>query len=194
MKTSSFTYAFRKNRGLAIPMVLMFCFCVVTLSVSMFYFRKETKQQNITNFQFLQVNYLAQSATQHMLLKLSAFPQDAYDAGVLSMGYCPFRGIQFSPTGVMPPAGQIDNTALRQFFADVNSANPPWLIPGINADDWKYEIDNLEVISAYREAAERRNVLTAQLTAIGEGNMARAGMGVRREQMIKTIQLTTTQN
>ncbi len=194
MKTNTIDKCHQHKSGLAIPLVLMFCFCVVTLSVSMFYFRKESKQQNITNFQFLQVNYLAQSATQHMLLKLSAFPQDAYDSGVLSMGYCPFRGIPFSPTGAMPPAGNADNTGLQQFFADVNSANPAWLIPDINPNDWRYEIENLEVISAYREAALRRNILTAQLTAIGEGNMERAGMGVRREQMIKTIQLTTTQN
>lgn len=180
----------RQRDGLAIPIVLMFCFCVVVMAISLFYFRKESKQGNITNFQFLQVNFLAQSAAQHMLLKLSAFPQDAYDAGVLSLGYCPFRGITFSATAEPPAAGQKDPEGLRVFRNDITSANPAWIIPGINQADWKYEIQDFEIISAYSDPAKKQTVLTAQITAIGEGNMTRGNMGKRKERLIKTIQLT----
>lgn len=180
----------RSQHGLAIPIVLMFCFCVVVMAISLFYFRKESKQQNVTNFQFLQVNFLAQSAAQHMLLKLSAFPQDAYDAGVLSLGYCPFRGIAFSATEDPPDAGKKDSEGLRIFRSDITSANPPWLIPGINQADWQYEIQDFEIISAYSDPAKRQTVLTAQVTAVGEGNMARANMGNRKERLVKTVQLT----
>lgn len=179
-----------RRHGLAIPLVLMFCFCIVVMAMSLFYFRKESKQQNITNFQFLQVNFLAQSATQHMLLKLSAFPQDAYDAGVLSLGYCPFRGITFSDSAAPPAPGQIDTGGLDVFRSDISVNSLPWLIPDINAADWQYGIASFEIISAYSDIASRQTVLTAQIAAIGEGNMSRRNMGVRRERLIKTVQLT----
>lgn len=177
------------RRGLAIPIVLLFCFCVMVMAISLFYFRKESKQQNINTFQFLQVNFLAQSAAQHLLLKLSAFPQDAYDAGVLSLGYCPFRGIPASDDD-MPAPGNKDDAGLVQFAGDCTSANPAWLVPGIDADDWKYNVDEFLIISAYTDAVKRQTVLTAQVTTIGEGNMARGNMGVRKERLVKTVQLT----
>ncbi len=179
-----------RRHGLAIPLVLMFCFCIVVMAMSLFYFRKESKQQNITNFQFLQVNFLAQSATQHMLLKLSAFPQDAYDAGVLSLGYCPFRGIAFSDSDSPPAPGNIDTGGLDVFRSDISVDSLPWLIPDINEADWRYGIASFEIISAYSDPARRQTVLTAQVTAVGEGNMTRRNMGVRRERLIKTVQLT----
>lgn len=178
------------RQGLAIPLVLMFCFCILVMAMSLFYFRKESKQQNVTNFQFLQVNFLAQSATQHMLLKLSAFPQDAYDSGVLSLGYCPFRGISFSASASPPLPGNIDTGGLEVFRSDVSIGSLPWLIPDINPADWQYGIASYEIISAYSDPARRQTVLTAQITAIGEGNMTRGNMGTRRERLIKTVQLT----
>lgn len=178
------------RQGLAIPLVLMFCFCILVMAMSLFYFRKESKQQNVNNFQFLQVNFLAQSATQHMLLKLSAFPQDAYDSGVLSLGYCPCRGIAFSASASPPLPGNIDTGGLDVFRSNVSIGSLPWLIPDINPADWQYGIASFEIISAYSDPARRQTVLTAQITAIGEGNMRRGSMGNRRERLIKTVQLT----
>jgi len=178
------------RRGLAIPLVMMFCFCIMVMAMSLFYFRKESKQQNVTNYQFLQVNFLAQSATQHMLLKLSAFPQDAYDAGVLSLGYCPFRGIAFSASASPPLPGNIDTGGLDVFKSDVSVGSLPWLIPDIDPADWQYGIASFEIISAYSDTARKQTVLTAQVTSIGEGNMRRGNMGIRRERLIKTVQLT----
>ncbi len=175
--------------GIAIPIVLLFCLCVMVMASSLFYFRKESKQQNVNTFHFLQVNFLAQSAAQHLLLKLSAFPQDAYDSGVLSLGYCPFRGIPAS-TAAMPAPGNKDNGGLLTFASDCTATSPAWLVPGITASDWKYSISDFEIISAYTDAVKRQTVLTAQLTAIGEGKMARGNMGIRKEKLVKTVQLT----
>lgn len=187
MKTETYKRLFR--RGIAIPIVLLFCLCVMVMVSSLVYFRKESKQQNINTFQFLQVNFLAQSAAQHLLLKLSAFPQDAYDAGVLSLGYCPFRGIPAS-ANAMPAAGNKDPAGLVTFANDCTSANPAWLIPGISPNDWKYKISDFEIISAYTDAVKRQTVLTAQFSSIGEGKMARGNMGTRKERLVKTVQLT----
>jgi hypothetical protein len=155
---------------------------------SLVFFRKESKQQNITNIHFLQANFLAQSAVQMMLLKLSAFPQEACDAGVLSLGYCPFRGI-IAGTNLNPVAGT-SQQSLIDFYSDCNSDDFAWKIPGINQDDWKFSTSDFKVISAYTNPDERQLIISAQITAIGEANMNRGGMGIRKEEMLKTVKLT----
>lgn len=186
------------KKGMAVPVVLMFCFCTTVMAISMFYFRTESKQQNLVNFHFLQVNFLAQSAVQHMLLKLSAFPQDAYDAGVLSLGYCPFRGIQF---GEGVPAGIAEQEALERFASDCNTQKIRWNIPAtiavpgappitFDASQWSYRVEQIEIVNAYFEPLEKRNVLTTQIVAIGESTFERGQLGDRTEQLTKTVQLT----
>ena len=174
--------------GIALPLVLVFSICVMAFTVSLVFFRKESKQQNLTNIHFLQANFLAQSAVQMMLLKLSSFPQEACDAGVHSLGYCPFRGI-ISGSNLVPIGGA-SQQGLVDFYSDCNSSDFEWRVPGVNQDDWKFSTEDFKVISAYTNPDERQLIISAQIKAIGEATMSRGGMGLRKEEMIKTVKLT----
>lgn len=178
-----------ERKGLALPLVLAFVVCIMVFTASLVYFRKESKQQNLTNVHFLQANFLAQSAIQMMMLKLSAFPQEACDAGVLSLGYCPFRGI-IAGSDLSPSPGNANPQGLVDFYSDCDSDNFPWKIPGITQSDWKFNTTDFKVISAYTNPDERQLVISAQITAVGEATLHRGGMDVRKEEMIKTIKLT----
>lgn len=182
------------RRAMAIPVVLMVILGAMIMASSVFMFRKESKQQNITNFHFLRVNFLAQSAAQHVLLKLSCFPQDAYDAGVLGLGYCPFQGIVYSEDKE-PTPGLVDATALKLFVEDCNTeegSGIPWKIPAPRLDKsmTKYHVDALNVVSAYNDIAKRQTVLTAKIVAIGEGKMEKGNQEFRKERLEKVVQLT----
>lgn len=179
----------QNREGLALPLVLAFVICVMVLATSLVFFRKESKQQNLTNVHFLQANFLAQSAIQMMMLKLSAFPQEAADAGVLSLGYCPFRGI-IAGSGIAESPANANPLGLEQFFADCNTASFPWKIPLANVGDWKCGVTEFKVISVYTNPAERQLVISAQTKAVGEAKMQRGGMDIRKEEMIKTVKLT----
>jgi hypothetical protein len=175
---------------MAIPLVLVFAVCIMVFASSLVFFRKESKQQNLSNIHFLQANFLAQSAIQMMLLKLSAFPQDACDAGVVYMGYCPFRGIIASSVVELQAGYEDRKIGLEQFFADCNSDEFPLRVDDINADDWKFAVTDFRVISAYTVPDEKELIISAQITSVGEVTMDRGQMETRKEQMIKSIKLT----
>lgn len=179
----------KSDCGMAIPLVLVFVVCVMVFASSLMFFRKESKQQNLSNVHFLQANFLAQSAIQMMLLKLSAFPQEACDAGVLSLGYCPFRGIVLGSNVANNP-GSANAQGLADFFSDCNTDSFPLKIPGLVADDWKFGVTDFKVISAYTNPGLRQLIVSSQITSLGEARMARGGMDVRKEEMIKTVKLT----
>lgn len=184
------------RKGIAVPVVLLIVLCVMVMTVSVVHFRKQSKQQNVSNFHFLRVNFLAQSAAQHMLLKLSVFPQEAYDSGVLGLGYCPFRGIVYDKDGNPPAAGKASPKGLEIFAKDCNSIEDEggieWVIdperidPSMN----KYKIQKLEVISAYNDVNAKKTYLTAKIVSVGEGKMEKGNAGFRKEQLEKVIQLT----
>ncbi len=187
--------SFRKSRrALAIPIVLLIVLCVMIMSISVFYFRKESKQQNVNNFHFLRVNFLAQSATQHMLLKLSCLPQEAYDSGVLRLGYCPFKGIIYDKNGDPPAQGTQDDSAIKVFYEDCNTDAIPWhkdlQARMKNVEDNKYNVESLNIISAYNNTEKKQTVLTAQIVSIGEAKMEKGNAGKRKERLEKVIQLT----
>ncbi len=188
---------FKSRKGMAMPIVMLIVLCVMIMSITLFYFRKESKQQNVTNFHFLRVNFLAQSAVQHMLLKLSVLPQEAYDSGVLSLGYCPFRGIIVGDnTNTQTPTNK-DPSGLEKFFKDCKIDTIPWhpdlqdRMKKIGAvSDSKYSVDSLSIISAYNNVDEKKTYLTAKIVAIGEGKMEKGNAGFRKEKLEKVIQLT----
>lgn len=178
----------RKQKGMAIPLVLTFCVCIMVFAASLALFRKESKQQNLSTVSFLQANFLAQSAIQMMLLKLSAFPQEACDAGVLSMGYCPFRGI-IVDSGAGINQGSVNLDGLTQFLQDCNSDDFALKVPGVPAS-WKFKVKDFKVISAYTNPGARQLIISAQITSEGECEMEKGNMGLRKEEMIKTVKLT----
>ncbi|MBR4330991.1 MAG: hypothetical protein IKO19_06400 [Candidatus Riflebacteria bacterium] len=188
----------RSRKGMAVPVVLLIVLCVMVMTVSLFHFRKQSKQQNVSNFHFLRVNFLAQCAVQHMLLKLSVFPQEAYDSGVLSLGYCPFRGIIFGNNNTVPPKGNSQNKekGLQIFIDDCNTdptkGGIEWVIDKnrMSYADNKYKIDLLEVMSAYNNNTEKKTYLTSKIVGIGESKMEKGNAGFRKERLEKVIQLT----
>ena len=187
--------SFKSRKGMAVPIVLLIVLVVMIMSVAVIHFRKESKQQNVSNFHFLRVNFLAQSAAQHMLLKLSVFPQEAYDSGVLGLGYCPFRGILYT-NGEPPAPGNVDNNGLKIFAQDCNTdpskGGIQWVIPEerMNRADNKYSVESMEVISAYNKIEDKETVLTAKIISLGEAKMDKGNAGFRKEKLDKVIQLT----
>ncbi len=177
------------KRGIALPLILTFVICIMVFAVSLVYFRKESKQQNLANLHFLQANFLAQSAIQMMILKLSAFPQEACDAGVLSLGCCPFRGI-IAGSNLTGDAATGNPQALKDFYSDCNTTRFPWKVPGINAADWKFAVTDFKVISAFTNPDERQLIISAQTKAVGEATMRKGNMETRKEEMLKTVKLT----
>lgn len=186
------------KRAMAVPIVLLVILGAAVMASTLFMFRKESKQQNITNFHFLRVNFLAQSAVQHMLLKLSAFPQEAYDVGVLSLGYCPFRGIIYSESDEPAPPGKVDGKVLADFVADCNTETVPWIIPSERMADLysdkkannDYRVEALNVVSAYNDIGKKQSILTAQVVGIGESKMEKGNQEIRKERIEKIVQLT----
>lgn len=181
---------------MAIPLVLVFCLCTLAMAGSMFYFRKESKSEGMANIQFIQANFLAQSAIQNMLAKLSAFPQEACDAGLLSLGHCPFRSVIAGGSVTPGPDNVKETIGLKQFCSDCNTDKLPWDSSfngdGFIASNWKYHIEKIEIISAYtiNKPKVHKLVLTARITAIGEVKTVKGGLGWRKEKMVKTVQLT----
>ncbi len=186
-------YSFKSRKGIAVPVVLLIVLCVMVMTISVVHFRKQSKQQNVNNFHFLRVNFLAQSAVQQMLLKLSVLPQEAYDSGVLSLGYCPFRGIVSGDTNIAQSPTNKDPKGLEIFIADCNTDNIPWQFPDKrmpSQTNSKYKVSSLNIINAYNDNTNRKTYLTAKIVAIGEGKMEKGNAGFRKEQLEKVIQLT----
>lgn len=183
-----------KRRGLAIPLVMLFVICTLALAGGMFDFRRQVKQQNVSNYNFLQANFLAQAAVQDVLLKCRILPQEAYDAGMALQGYCPFQAVL---SGSTPTSGTKSPEPMQIFISDCRSFGTnrvdwhPQLIAdmGIQADDWKFEVASMTIIAAFTDLVKREFVLTAQIEASGTVNDLRGGRGTRTEVMRKTIEL-----
>ena len=183
------------KKGMAVPVVLLIVLCVMVMSITVVHFRKQSKQQNVSNFHFLRVNFLAQSAVQHMLLKLSVLPQEAYDSGVLSLGYCPFRGIVSGDTNVSLSTANAnkDDSGLKIFFENCKIDTIPWQFPQNRMPDKstsKYNVESLKIMSAFNDTGNKKTYLTAKIVSIGEGKMENGNAGFRKEKLEKVIQLT----
>lgn len=183
------------RRGVAIIIVLTFILGTLAFATAMFFFRKEVKQQNVTNVNFLQANFLSQAAVQHALLKCRILPQEIYDSGMSSRGYCPLQAVI---AGETPAPGTKSFKGMRIFIDDCTS-DPTKGIPwdsriqsslGLDLNDWKYQVASMDVIAAFTQVDEKLFVLTAQIVASGTIIERRGGRGARTELMTKTIELT----
>jgi len=184
----------RSRHGIAVPLVVLFCFCTMGLAVSMFYFRKEAKQLNLMTVNFLQANFLAQAAIEHLVLKCRILPQEAYDAGMILAGYCPLQAVI---AGSNPSAGMRRvPRAMNIFIGDCNSTAVPWRLnrlatsnPGWRQTDWRYEVASMSVISAFSDLVNKKFVITVQVIASGSVFDPRGGRGWHTERMTKTLEL-----
>lgn len=187
------------RKGVAIIIVLTFIIGTLAFAMAMFYFRKEVKQQNVLNVNFLQANFLTQAAVQHALVKCRILPQEAYDAGMALQGYCPLQAvIAVDDPDDLPDRGTSSSKAMQVFIGDCTS-DPTKGIPwdsriqsdfGIDPNDWKYEVASMSVIAAFTKPDEKLFVLTSQILASGTVIEHRGGRGARSELMTKTIELT----
>lgn len=183
------------RRGVAIIIVLTFILGTLAFATAMFFFRKEVKQQNVTNVNFLQANFLSQAAVQHALLKCRILPQEIYDSGMSSRGYCPLQAVI---AGEAPPIRTKSFKGMEIFINDC-TADPTKGIPwdsriqsdlGLDLNDWKYQVASMAVIAAFTKVDEKLFVLTAQIVASGTIIERRGGRGPRSELMTKTIELS----
>lgn len=185
----------RGRRGVAIIIVLTFITGTLAFATAMFFFRKEVKQQNVTNVNFLQANFLTQAAVQHALLKCRILPQEAYDSGMALQGFCPLQAVV---AGGTPSRGTSSDRAMGIFISDCTSdpaAGIPWDARiqsdlGLDLNDWQYEVASMSVLAAFTKPAEKLFILTSQIIASGTVIERRGGRGPRSELMTKTIELT----
>jgi len=182
------------KNGFAVPVVIIFVFCALTFAGAMYFFRKEVKQQNVVNVNFLQANFLAQGAIQHALLKVKILPQETFDAGVIQLGLCPFRGVVSGGTAVTTGPNR-SNMALNMFRSDISTASRPWKITNTDFTpaNWNYKVSSFTVIAAYADPAKKELVQTIRIIALGTVIDPKGGRGSRTEEMVKTIEVRRPQ-
>lgn len=191
----------KRKSGIALPLIVTFLFCLIALTAALVFSRKESKMQNLANVHFLKANFLAQSAIQMVMLKLKLFPQDLSDAGVFSLGYCPFRGLLAAESYQQQQnLSDICAKPLSDFVADCNTASFSWRLndsgnsannDGTANADYSFEIKSLKVTSVFTDVATQELVLTLQITALGKARFAKGAKkgqdSIRIEEMVKTV-------
>jgi len=186
-----------RRRGLAIPMVMGFCFLAAVFTVMMSTVRVEDKRQSLMTFQQLKAYYMAQGAIQHALLKVRILPNEAYDASALARGICPF--VQNPEQGEGP--NPIEKP-LEDFVSDINTLEDEGGLPLRLAQDveetWSYQIKSARALTAFTKADEdaggaSRAVVVLEFEAIGyvEDKVKSEGDENRRwETVEKVVEVT----
>jgi hypothetical protein len=182
------------RRGIALAVVMSLVTCALLFAGGMFFFRKEVKQQNVVNINFLQANFLAQGAIQHALLKVKMLPQEAFDAGMIQTGLCPFRGVVAGSTEITGGPHKSD-IALETYRSDANTNSRPWNVAanGFIPANWNYTVASFTVISASADPAKKELVQMIRIVARGTVNDPKGGRGNRVEEMVKTIEVRRPQ-
>lgn len=189
-----------QRKGIAIPLVLMFVFVVAVYFFSMVFTRSETRRQGLTNLNQRQAYYMALGGVQHALLKIRLLQREAYDAGSLVRGICPF----FNPYGDNLVANDLTGgtktlAARNIFMTDLNSGQLPiailndggadFAMPNDDEFIWGYEVTGLEVSTYYTSAADGSVRQVARVTALGSSFDPRTSKTGRRETVTKSIEL-----
>ncbi len=190
----------KHRRGIAIPMVLLFVFVVSVYFFSMSYTRTETRRQGLANLNQRQAYYMAMGGVQQALLKIRLLHREAYDAGSLTRGICPF----FNPYGDNLVAndltGGTKTLIARNFFmTDLNSGQLPiailndggadFAMPDDDQYKWGYEVTELEVSTYYTSATDGSVRQVAKVTALGSSYDPRTSKTGRREKVTKSIEM-----
>jgi len=189
-----------RRKGLAIPLVLMFVFVVSVYFFSMAYTRTETRRQGLANLNQRQAYYMAMGGIQQALLKIRLLHREAYDAGSLIRGICPF----FNPYGDNLVASDLSAStktpkARNIFMTDLNSGQLPvsilndggadFAMPDDDEFKWGYEVTELEVSTYYTSATDGSVRQVAKVTALGSSYDPRTSKTGRREKVTKSIEL-----
>jgi hypothetical protein len=189
-----------QRKGIAIPLVLMFVFVVAVYFFSMVFTRTETRRQGLSNLNQRQAYYMAMGGIQHALLKIRLLHREAYDAGSLVRGICPF----FNPYGnnlvaTDLSAGTKTLKARNIFMTDLNSGQLPIAILNDGGPDfsmsnddefvWGYNVTGLEVSTYYTSADDGSVRQVAKVTALGSSYDPRVSKTGKRETDTKSIEL-----
>ncbi len=126
------------SRGMAIPLIICFVIFVGIFIGSMVYNRINIKRQTKTTFEYLAAHYMAQSALQHMYLKLRLLPNEAYDTSAVSLGLCPFDRSETVPSTV----GTKSAEPMKVLTGDVCTDANPGALPGCENSKRGYPLDN----------------------------------------------------
>ena len=192
--------------GMAVPMIIIFIIFLGIFIGTMTFNRMTVKRQTKTTFEYLSAHYMAQSALQHMSLKLRLLPNEAYDSSAISLGICPFN------TDGSAPAAPDENKfsgPLDVFRGDISTVTDPDgtgpvvqgypLATGVSdgsldsfdgtasdiTDGWGYQITMANALTAYTSGTTRILVIEVQ----AEGR-ARSFSNNQESQRIETIKKT----
>jgi hypothetical protein len=190
--------------GMAVPMVIIFVVFMGIFIGSMTYNRMTVKRQTKTTFEYLGAHYMAQSALQHMSLKLRLLPNEAYDSSAISLGICPFNAQ--GDTGI----GTLHAGPLEVFRGDVSTLANPAVdnvvrgyplttgvtdnsidgFDGATVDDgWNYRITMANALTAFTDGDTR--VLVIEIQAEGRASSFNSHnlLTQRIETIKKTIEI-----
>jgi len=196
--------AWMGTRGMAVPLILCFVIFVGIFIGTMVYNRINIKRQTKTTFEYLQAHYMAQSALQHMYLKLRLLPNEAYDTSAVSLGICPFDRSGAVPasashksagpmtilTGDVCTDADPDGATLQGYPLDTNTGGE--MAPFDDAG-WGYSIVEANAVTAFTSGPQR--ILVIEVTAEGRsfsyvGNSAGLSQASPRiERIKKTIEI-----
>ncbi len=189
-----------KDRGIAIPLVLLFTLLTSVFLFSMYYTRTGVRKQTLSSHTQKKAHYLAQAGIQHALLKLRLLHREAYKAGAVSRGVCPF----FTPYGsrlIVEAGNSKSNEAIEIFRKDLKTENYPfnpalfdWEVPIPQHPDfpWEYEVSSFTANTYYTstgtaDAGMIREV--AFMEAIGYAHDPRDSTVDRKELVTKIVEL-----
>lgn len=78
------------NKGMALPIVLMFIFLISIASVTLLTSSRQDLPQSFESLKHLQMKYIAKGAMQHARLKMTLLSTQAYDAAAYAVGKNPY--------------------------------------------------------------------------------------------------------
>lgn len=188
------------RKGIAIPLVLLFVLMVSVYIMSLLHTRSGVRTQALTSLNQRQAYYMAMGGIQQALLKIRLLHREAYDAGCLSRGICPF----FNPYGDNLVAEDISGgtatpDAKEIFLSDINSGHVPITILDAGGpefsmpiDDefiWGFEATDMDVTTYYTSDTDGSVRQVALVTAVGSAFDPRANVTGTRETVTKSIEL-----
>ncbi len=188
------------KRGMVIPVVMLFLLIASVFVFSLTYSRKETRRQGLSNMNQKQAHYMAMAGIQHALLKVRLLHREAYDAGSVKKGICPF----FNPYGDNLVATDLSGAKkseipMQHFLFDLNSNYLPLDAMNDGGDDykmlddpefkWGYEVKNIEVTTYYTSDTDGSVKEVAMITAEGTAFDPRVSKLGRHERVTKKIEL-----
>jgi hypothetical protein len=171
----------RNARGYALPFVLLVIGILGVMLVAFNQTLVNMKSQIKVTFGQVQAHYMAQSGMQHAMLKLKLLPNEAYVAGSLARGICPFGPA--SPSGV----GSLDKCLLDTFKEDI--CCDPRLYP-VSFNDPNVSQNTYSAKSITALAAEVQNSVQAEVLEIqieGTAILNLAGDNTPRTETISRL-------